>query len=110
MPTGPSGASEVSVMSPAPVAETGQDPVAPGAAAGNPDPWASPSPFRNLLTPLCSPLGSVSRYSWARTSNRPVDKRNPNQFSSFSQCFYTCSFPYCCRQEKLRRSCSINTL
>lgn len=34
-----------------------------------------PSPLRNLLTPLCSPLGKVSRYSWARTSNRPGDER-----------------------------------
>lgn len=38
-------------------------------------PQALPSPLRNLLTPLCSPLGKVSRYSWARTSNRPGDER-----------------------------------
>lgn len=48
-----------------------------------PRPWALPRPFRNLFTPLCSPMGSVSRYSWARTSNRPVDERNPRHLVSF---------------------------
>lgn len=76
---------------------------APAEAAGDEarGPRALPSPFRNLLTPLCSPLGRVSRYSWARTSNRPVDERSPSHFSSSSRHFSTQPLPYCIEERRL---------
>lgn len=70
---------------------------------------ALPSPLRNLLTPLCSSLGKVSRYSWARTSNRPGDEKYPGYFRCLPLRFCTDLPSSIARDSKallLRRSCA----